>query len=81
MNQAKPFAFATQSGNVVLSQVLEGYCIKSAEEQSNQLQEDTFSGINGIKEPLYPPKVLSHLSEMNTYHAPIGSRHSALTFS
>lgn len=69
MNQAKPFAFATQSGNVVLSQVLEGYCIKSVEEQSNQLQEDTFSGINGIKEPLYPPKVLSHLSEMNTYHA------------
>ncbi|MCE7697862.1 MAG: hypothetical protein K8E24_003160, partial [Methanobacterium paludis] len=67
----EPFAFATKSGSVILSDTLDKFAIKSGAEESQQLSEDSFNYADGdgLKQPLYPPKMLAYLAEMNTYHA------------
>lgn len=73
MTGGKPYAYATKGGSVVLTETLEQYAIKSADpelEDSRGLKEDEFDySIDGVKEPLYNPKALIKLLELNTYHA------------
>lgn len=70
MDKGRPFCIVTKTGQVVRSDILESFAIKSGE-VSRQIKEDPFSGqygTLGLVPPLYDPVALTRLLEMNTYH-------------
>ncbi len=57
---------ATKSGAFVSGDVLERFAGK---QESQQIRQQDFQGIDGLVEPLYDPTSLSRHMEANTYHA------------
>lgn len=71
MSKSKPWGYVTSTGNAVSANVLDEYAIKSSNEQSNVILDDSFQGKYGaynLIEPRYNPSRLAQLLELNTYH-------------
>lgn len=69
----KPFAYATNTGEVVLAGVLDKYSVKAGDPKSGESrglkEDDRFNyGTDNLKSPVYNPKALVKLLEKNTYH-------------
>lgn len=71
---SKPFCYVTNTGNMIKPGVLDDYTTKQDGNTptSKQATPDLFTNSYseyGLIEPPYTPTYLTHLSELNTYHA------------
>ena len=57
---------ATKSGAFVPANILDSFVGK---QESQQIRQEDFQGIDGLVEPLYDPPSLARHMEANTYHA------------
>ena len=71
VNKTQPFAFATSTGSIATKDIYKQYIIEGETSPTDQLTDDYFAGMydgKGLIKPLYNPKQLAGLLEINTYH-------------
>ena len=64
---SRPYAYVTQGGRVVGSDVLEDFAVKQGSQQPPD--QKAFAGVRGLAAPRHDPKALAQLLDVNTAHA------------
>ena len=68
---SKCFGYVTNKGKAIRQSIMEEYAVKDAEVSSRALSDEFQSsyGEMGLVTPIYNPRSLANLMEINTYHA------------